>query len=242
MGNSAQTGRVFDTLYNTIKKEIIDGTYQSGQRLPTEIWMCRHYGVSRPTLRKVISELVEEDYLQRLSNRGIYVTYNRFKAPFERTKSLFQEMQRSGYNPHSKILSYKITAASIRLSKIFNCAENETVVEIVRLRYAKNIPAIVQTMFLLERYYPDFNPWELRNQSFHKIMEDSYKLKIYKTRQTVEAKVSNRHLSSALCIEPYTPLLYTTSTTYLKDDIVIEYQYNYINTNVIPYTYIVTNN
>lgn len=242
MENSVQTGHRFDTLYNTIKNEIIDGTYQPGQRLPTELWMCSQYGVSRPTLRKAISALVEDDYLQRLSNRGIYVSFNRFEAPFERPRSLFQEMQRSGYNPHSKILSYKITTASKRLSNIFNCAENEAVVEIVRLRYAKDAPAILQTMFLLERYYPDFNPWELRNQSFHKIMEDTYKLKIYKTRQTVEAKVSNKHLASLLSIEAYTPLLYTASTTYLKGDIAIEYQYNYINTNVIPYTYIVTNN
>ena len=48
--------------------------------LPTEIEICKHYDISRPTVRQAINELVTDGYLERVKGKGIKITSSLLKA------------------------------------------------------------------------------------------------------------------------------------------------------------------
>lgn len=55
-----------ETKYETVKKgikaDIIAGTYQTGDKLPTESDFMKQFGVSRYTVRRAVGELQNERF------------------------------------------------------------------------------------------------------------------------------------------------------------------------------------
>ncbi|MGI5206356.1 GntR family transcriptional regulator [Spirillospora sp. CA-108201] len=56
-----------------LRVAILDGRYLPGAALPSEPDLARHYGVSRPTVRKAIESLVSEGLVYVLRGRGSFV-------------------------------------------------------------------------------------------------------------------------------------------------------------------------
>ena len=52
-------------LFERLKREILRGAYQRGQRLPGENEMAQEYGMSRQTVRQALSLLEQEDLIER---------------------------------------------------------------------------------------------------------------------------------------------------------------------------------
>jgi len=64
-------------LYATVRQRLLDdiaqGVYRPGQQIPTESELCTLYNVSRITIRKAISDLVNDGVLQRWQGKGTFV-------------------------------------------------------------------------------------------------------------------------------------------------------------------------
>lgn len=61
-------------LFEQLKGEIVQGTYENGQRLPGENELAEQYGMSRQTVRQALSLLEREHYIQRKQGSGTYVS------------------------------------------------------------------------------------------------------------------------------------------------------------------------
>ena len=62
----------YHRVYVTVRAWVQDGSYPPGAQLPTEPELGRIFGVSRITIRKAISALEEEGWLQRKQGRGTF--------------------------------------------------------------------------------------------------------------------------------------------------------------------------
>ena len=56
-------------LKTLIKNKIKDGTYKSGDLIPTENELSDMFGISRTTVRQAVTELVHEGYLYRIKSK-----------------------------------------------------------------------------------------------------------------------------------------------------------------------------
>ena len=65
-------------LHHQIKEDLFlhlrSGRWAPGSELPTEEALCRHYRVSRGTVRRAIADLVTEGYVERHRGRGTFVS------------------------------------------------------------------------------------------------------------------------------------------------------------------------
>lgn len=64
-------------IYNTLKREIIDGKYNYGDVFPSERALKEIFNVNHLTIRKSLSKLEEENFLLRKSGIGTTVIYSR---------------------------------------------------------------------------------------------------------------------------------------------------------------------
>jgi len=99
-------------LYYQLKELILEniqtGVYESGSKIASELALCEQLGLSRPTVRQAISELVSEGQLQIVKGKGTFVSslYERFEIKnFSGVTFSFLNSQK--YNK-SEIESYEI--------------------------------------------------------------------------------------------------------------------------------------
>src|SRR5690606_120113 len=71
------TGFAYKPLYvqvrDTLVRRLIDGLWQPGQLIPSEIELAREVGVSQGTIRKALDAMTTENLLVRRQGRGTYV-------------------------------------------------------------------------------------------------------------------------------------------------------------------------
>jgi len=72
---------VTDRVKNWISKDIREGVYPPGTKLPTRMVMMEKYNIARASIDKVIRQLVEEGLLSSTQGSGTYVLDNRNTEP-----------------------------------------------------------------------------------------------------------------------------------------------------------------
>ena len=96
----------FEQIYKDLKEKIESGDYAYQDLLPSENTMVSIYNCSRNTIRRALSELTEQGYVQPLHGKGVRVIYQR---------SIRQLSQLVGLNP-LKNLQFEITENVIQKS------------------------------------------------------------------------------------------------------------------------------
>lgn len=64
---------LYENVQNDIKRKIESGIYHEGDKLESEDTLCKMYNVSKVTLRKALSNLINEKYLQSRPRVGYFV-------------------------------------------------------------------------------------------------------------------------------------------------------------------------
>ena len=65
---------------DTLKREILNGKYESRERFPSEEALVRRFGVSRPTIERALRELKREGLLESRTGSGSYLTFAALNA------------------------------------------------------------------------------------------------------------------------------------------------------------------
>ena len=106
-----------------------------GDALPSERRLAASLGVSRPTLRAVIDELVREGLLLRRHGSGTYVAEPKIALPLMMT-SFSEDMTRRGMKPGQPRGPFDVTTAGAKLGQRLNLSPMDEVWVITRLRLA----------------------------------------------------------------------------------------------------------
>ena len=93
-------------LSELLEQEISENRWQRGLRLPSEVELCTHFGVSRSTVRQALGRLEQEGLIGREKGRGSYVADSQRRSwLLQSAEGLFQdETERLGRSVTSRIL------------------------------------------------------------------------------------------------------------------------------------------
>jgi GntR family hexuronate regulon transcriptional repressor len=81
MTTPSPDSRLYQQVAATISGTIADGTYQPGQRLPSERDLADEFGVSRPTVRRAVIALEMRGLLEARQGSGVYVRLDQPPPP-----------------------------------------------------------------------------------------------------------------------------------------------------------------
>lgn len=62
----------YEQLYGILKERIVRGDFPVDERLPSELELCRDFGLSRATVRQTLSKLEADGYARRIARRGVF--------------------------------------------------------------------------------------------------------------------------------------------------------------------------
>lgn len=132
-----------------IEQAITDGELGPGDRLDNEISLAERFGLSRPTMRRAIQELVDKGLLVRKRGVGTQVVRGRVTRPVELT-SLFDDLARGAQAPSTVLLVNEMIRATDHVAEQLGVPVGAPVLHLRRLRFANGEP-----LAILENYLPD---------------------------------------------------------------------------------------
>jgi DNA-binding GntR family transcriptional regulator len=125
-----------------IEAAIERGDLAPGDRLENEISLADRCGMSRPTMRRAIAELVDKGLLVRRRGIGTQVVQGKVRRGVALT-SLFEDLTRSGQEPTTEVLALAVGPASEHVAEQLRVAPRADVVAVERLRLARGEPLAV---------------------------------------------------------------------------------------------------
>jgi DNA-binding GntR family transcriptional regulator len=140
-------------LARAIEDAITDGTLPAGSRLENEILLAENHGLSRPTVRRAVQELVDKGLLVRKRGVGTQVIQPHVRRSVELT-SLYDDLARGGEAPTTEVLSLDRVPAAADVAEELALAAGAEVVALRRLRRTRGEPLAVLTNYLPGRFEP----------------------------------------------------------------------------------------
>jgi len=122
-----------------LEARIADGQLAAGAHLDNEIALAASLGLSRPTMRRAIQQLVDKGLLVRRRGIGTQVVQSRISRPVELT-SLYDDLTRTRVAPTTRVLLHEVVAAGPEVADALGTAVGAPVVHVRRLRSAGGEP------------------------------------------------------------------------------------------------------
>jgi GntR family transcriptional regulator len=157
-----------------MRRRVEDGQWRAGDRIPSEAELCDHYGASRITIRRAISELASDGLLVRFPGRGTFVREPTFTAGPRGLTSFTQEMASLGLHASAKIIDSRRQPVPPDVADRLGLADSDDVVVLTRLRAGDGKPMGVQRAYLPAALVPGMEEADLGEGSLYTFLADVY--------------------------------------------------------------------
>jgi DNA-binding GntR family transcriptional regulator len=140
---------LYHQLSQAIEHAISSGLLSPGDRLENELALTSRLGLSRPTARQAIQELVKKGLLVRKRGVGTQVVRSPFRRD-ERLSSLNEDLAKAGKRPSTRLLEFSVGLldAESRDAIGADAAADGEFSKIRRLRLADDVPLAILTNYL----------------------------------------------------------------------------------------------
>jgi DNA-binding GntR family transcriptional regulator len=203
-----------------LETAILSGSLPSGSRLENEVNLSARLGLSRPTIRRAIQELVDKGLLVRRRGIGTQVVHGQVTRKVALT-SLFEDLAGSGQKPSTKLLLFETVPAPAGAAESLGVVKASEVLHLRRLRLADNVPVAV-----LENYLPpeflDLDQALLEQHGLYQLLR-SRGVTMRVARQKIGARRATTDESDLLDVEKGGPLLTAERVAYDNSGRAVEY-------------------
>ena len=204
-------------------EQISTGMLKASEKLPSERMLCEQYAVSRMTVRNALSDLIHKGYVYSVSGKGNYVAEMKLETELEPLISFTADISRRGMRPSSEILEAEVVVADSFLVERLRVLPGVEVVKLTRLRLANASPVAVQCAYLPHHLCPDLLRYDFRSRSLLEVLRNEYGLILARAESQIEAALASPDELTLLQLSSPAAVLTTKQTTYLENDLVIEF-------------------
>jgi DNA-binding GntR family transcriptional regulator len=204
-----------------IEAAIDGGQLAPGDRLENEISLADRWGLSRPTMRRAIQELVDKGLLVRRRGIGTQVVHGRVKRPMDLT-SLFDDLNRSDQKPTTRVLDRELVAAPAGVAERLGVPTGTQVLQLERLRSARDEPLAVMRNWLPADLAPVLTAEALETRGLYELMRGTgVHLRI--ATQRIAARGATAAEARLLEVRKGAPLLTMERVTYDGSGAAVEF-------------------
>lgn len=146
MMQSSQAKPNIEQVETTLRQRIQQKVYQPGVQMPTELALTAEFGVSRATIRTVLTRLANEGLIFRRQGAGTYV--NQRVGEVNNLRGLLDYgrlIAEAGYRSTIQPISMMTREATVEEARVLHLDGGESVAVLVRLFLADERPFILAT-------------------------------------------------------------------------------------------------
>lgn len=203
-----------------IEKAILDGILPAGSRLENEISLGERLGLSRPTIRRAIQDLVDKGLLVRRRGVGTQVVHGQVTRGVELT-SLNDDLSKSGQKPSTVMITVEVIPADSKIAEELSVKLGTPTLHLKRVRKADNVPVSVLENWLPEEFI-DLDPEEIAKHGLYAVFR-SRGVTMRVAKQRIGARKSSNEESELLNIEKHAALLTMDRTAFDNSGRAVEF-------------------
>ncbi|ESA36458.1 family transcriptional regulator [Leptolyngbya sp. Heron Island J] len=135
-----------------LKQKIEAGHYEPGQRLPSEFDLGELFGVSRTTIRKAISNLIQQGLVSSQQGKGSFVSgHHKISISISNPMTHFDvALQEQGYVGQIQSLNFYRIQASSEVARTLSVSPAAIVYQQEKIIYADHIPIALEIDYFPE--------------------------------------------------------------------------------------------
>ena len=182
--NTSISKTLYDQLADQIRYDIYEGKFKQGEKIPSEFELSDIYGVSRSTVRKAISILVQENLLEKAHGKGTFVSSAKTNQKHSSFLSFTDNVKSMGQTLTTRTILVSHETPTEGQRKFFNLGVNESLLKIERLRYVDNIAICMETSWFMTEL--DSLQNKNLNGSLYAVLQKEYNIHPLTGSKTIE--------------------------------------------------------
>lgn len=215
--STTKTAFAYKPLYVQVKESLvgrlIDGTWQPGQLIPSEIELARQIGVSQGTVRKALDAMTAEHLLTRHQGRGTYVAVPEESQILFRYYRLRPDIGEHAF-PDSIVLKLEETAASEQEIKGLHLKPTAKVFRISRMRSVDGDPLLREVIALPLSRFQGMSELESFPNNVYQLYSERWGITVARADERLKAVLSNSDDDKSLMCGVGQPLLEISRIAY----------------------------
>jgi len=202
---------LYHQVEESIRQDIANRIYLSGQSIPTELELQEKFNVSRETIRKAVNNLVLAGLVEKRKGVGTFVTHPKIVHRIGHIYGSHEEILARGMIPSTTFIEKKEITPSEPMRQEMALEKGATVIKVKRLRFVNEEPVAILSSYLPKDLVPDLARVKFRSNSLYRTLEEIYHLTLSEGDEIIEAG----SIRGA-------PILVVRRLTYLDNSRVIE--------------------
>lgn len=218
-------GEIADALLSQIR----DGTYQPGDRLPTEQELRTTFGASRHTVREALRQLQGHGYITRRQGSGSIVTEQPWQQSFASSISTIDDLRQYAAMARVTVVAKERIVADAGLARQLSCDEDTAWMRVSLIRHVETIR---EPICFAESYlHPDFQDVAdligQESSAIYAMIEARHAVRVAEVRQDIRAAAADANIATRLNIAEGAPVLLIRRRYVAEDGRVAEIAVNY---------------
>jgi GntR family transcriptional regulator len=201
-----------------IAELILSGKIPPDTKLPSERDFSQELGVSRMTVRRSVTELVNEGILERRHGSGTYVARPRVNYDARELINYVQAMRSRGIAVTSQLLEFGQLPASRRLAERLKISIGDPLYRVEILRLANRTPCVVERNYFPCARLPEIEAYDLEKTSVSDLLAQGYATHFNHLMQSIEAVAAGDTIAKQLRVPESFPLLMVTRVIFRASD------------------------
>lgn len=214
----------YKKVYQDIKKKIEDQVWSTGQALPTENELMEIYSYSKDTIRKALSLLEMDGYIQKKQGKSsIVIEHGLMKEQYlSEIKTAGELNKRSKHQIQTELTSLYIVQGQDDLMSTFEVDDKVDFYRVSRVRLIDGERLEYEISYFDRRVVPYLSK-EIAESSIYRYLEEELKLTISHSRREISFRFANKEEKQLMDLADYEMVVVVTSVTYLSNGQAFQY-------------------
>jgi len=216
MGMSGSRQQPVGPLYARVKRHlmenILNGTLEPGDRIPSENELVRSFEISRMTANRALRELTDEGYVTRIAGVGTFVADFKARGPLVEIRNIADEVRARGHSYSSEVVLNAREKATPAVARNLEMGDRTPVFHTIIVHKEQGTPIQLE-----ERYVnPDVVP-TYGDADFSQMTPSEFLLKVaplQEAEHTVRATVPTDRVRDLLHMDTLEPCLVVERRTW----------------------------
>ena len=220
---------------DTLRAQILDGTYAPHSQMPSEHELCALFGVSRITVRQALGDLQKEGLVFKLHGKGTFVSKPKAFQNVTSLQGFAEAMSSMGYEIVNQLRQFRFIKADRHLAGKLGLPEGASVTEIHRVRLLNREPVSLELTWVPEALGKRLSNADLATRDIFLILENDCGVSLGHADVSIDAILADEEIVDALRVEEGSPVLRIERTTHDAAGNPIDYEHLFFRGDAFQY-------
>ncbi|MEX0722249.1 MAG: GntR family transcriptional regulator [Gracilimonas sp.] len=218
-----------------LQKEINEGYYDSGDKLPSEKRLCEYFKVSRVTVRHALQNLENDGFIYRKQGVGAFVSDQAYKSNLVRLTDFSEDMRLAGLESSSRLIDLRKVDPIKEVNEILDIRPDMKLIRVDRVRLGSGKPVAFDITWLPPGYGQLLFDEDLTTQTIYNVIEEKYEIPILAGSYRFTAVKADEYIADHLNLKKGDALFEIDRCSRTTGDKKVYFQKRYYNPAHVSY-------